>query len=74
MTSPAPRTPDSRSAAIGDLFSALEALMISYQALPEAERARQCATDADRITGEVAWYLNAARARISATFRAPLSS
>ncbi len=44
--------------------------MISYQALPEAEQARQRATDADRITGEVARHLNVARARLSATFSA----
>jgi len=48
--------------------------MISYQALPEAERARRWATDADRITGEVARHLTVARARVSATFSAPLSS
>jgi hypothetical protein len=52
--------------AVGDLFAALEGLMISYQALPDGERERCWAAEADRITGAVALHLNTARSRIAA--------
>jgi hypothetical protein len=55
----------SRSAAISDLFAALDALMIHYGTLPEAERQSYWSADADRITGEIARQLHAARHRIS---------
>ncbi len=61
------RVTDARSTAIADLFGALEGLLINYQAVPEAERNRRWSADADRITGEVARYLNAARVRIAHT-------
>ncbi len=60
--------PDARSAAIAELFNALEALMVAYHALPEGHRREQWSADADRITGDVARHLSTARARISSTF------
>jgi hypothetical protein len=54
-----------RTAAISDLFAALEDLMIHYGTLPEAERRSNWSADADRITGEIARHLHAARHRIS---------
>jgi hypothetical protein len=67
--SEAPDRADHRSAAIADLFDALEGLMIHYGALPDAERAARRAADADRITGEVARHLEVARRRIAASAR-----
>jgi hypothetical protein len=54
-----------RSAAIADLFDALEGLMIHYAALPAGERSVRWSADADRITGEIARHLHGARHRIS---------
>jgi hypothetical protein len=62
---PAPG-PSSRSAAVGELFAALEGLMISYHALPSAERDERWASDAELITGAVALHLSTARTRIAA--------
>jgi hypothetical protein len=55
-----------RSRAIGDLFTALEDLMISYNALPATERAERWTTDADKITGEIARQLASTRRRLAA--------
>ena len=60
--------PDTRSAAIAELFNALESLMVAYHALPDGHRLEQWSVDADRITGDVARHLSTARARISSTF------
>jgi hypothetical protein len=49
------------------LFTALEAMIRSYELLPEDERARRRADDAERITGEIALRLSIARARLGAT-------
>jgi hypothetical protein len=68
MTSSARTAATARSAAVADLFDALEGLLITYQALPSDERARRWSGDADRITGEVARQLGAARARLASTF------
>jgi hypothetical protein len=57
-----------RSAAVAELFDALEGLMVAYHALPEHERAQQWSADADRITGDVGRHLSTARTRISSTF------
>src|SRR3954452_19364864 len=65
MTRPPAQGPSSRSAAVGELFAALEGLMISYHALPEGEREQRWATDAELITGAVALHLSTARTRIS---------
>jgi hypothetical protein len=62
---PAPG-PSSRSSAVGELFAALEGLMIAYHALPDGEREQRWATDAELITGAVALHLSTARTRISA--------
>jgi hypothetical protein len=61
--------PSSRSAAVGDLFAALEGLLISYQALPEAEREQRWTDEAELITGAVALHLSTARGRIAARSR-----
>jgi hypothetical protein len=58
--------PSNRSAAVGDLFAALEGLMISYHALPDGEREQRWADEAERITGAVALHLSTARSRIAA--------
>ncbi len=63
-----PSEPSARSAAVGELFGALEALMITYQVMTEAERNRQWSVDAERITGEVGRHLSVARARLSPSF------
>ena len=68
VTSPVSSDLNARSAAVGDLFSAIEALMITYQALPEAERNQQWAVDAERITGEFGRHLSVARVRLSSSF------
>lgn len=52
--------------AVGDLFAALEGLLISYQALPDGEREQRWAAEADRITGAIALHLSTARGRIAA--------
>jgi hypothetical protein len=65
VSTEAPIRSAARAAAIADLFDALEGIMIHYGALPEHERAARWAADADRITGEVARHLHAARLRIS---------
>jgi hypothetical protein len=61
--------PSSRSAAVGDLFAALEGLLISYQALPEGEREQRWTDEAELITGAVALHLSTARSRIAARSR-----
>jgi hypothetical protein len=58
--------PSSRSAAVGDLFAALEGLLIAYQALPDGEREARWHAEAERITGAVALHLSTARGRIAA--------
>ena len=66
--SSATRSANARLAAVSELFDALEALLIAYQALPSADRAERWSGDAERITGEVARHLGTARSRISSTF------
>lgn len=53
--------------AITELFTALEVMIHSYELLPEDERVRRRADDAERITGEIALRLSVARARLAAT-------
>ena len=59
---------NARAVAIAELFTALEGLLITYHALPDAERTEAWSADADRITGEVARHLSGARGRLSTTF------
>jgi hypothetical protein len=68
MTRPLQITATTRSAAIAELFGALEELMTVYQAMSDGDRAQQWSVDADRITGEIARRLSTARARISSRF------
>jgi hypothetical protein len=72
MTSPAGAAAQARSSAVAELFDALEGLLIVYQSLPTEDRDRRWSGDAERITGEVARHLCAARTRISSTFGPPL--
>ena len=67
------RVPHGRSAAVGDLFAALEGLLITYQALPEGERESRWNDDAELITGAVAMHLSTARGRLSARPRRPVA-
>ena len=60
-----------RTAAVADLFAALEGLLISYSALPDEDRERRWSGDADRITGEVARHLGTARTRLGSTVAPP---
>jgi hypothetical protein len=60
-----------RSAAVAELFDALEGLLIAYQALPDDERAQRWSGDADRITGEVARHLCTARTRLARSYPQP---
>jgi hypothetical protein len=60
-----------RSAAVAELFDALEGLLIAYQALPDEDRAQRWAGDADRITGEVARHLCTARTRLARSYPQP---
>jgi hypothetical protein len=69
MSRPPEPGPSSRSAAVGELFAALEGLMISYQALPDEEREQRWSSDAELITGAVALHLSTARSRIAARRR-----
>jgi hypothetical protein len=63
MTSP-------RAAAVAELFTALDGLMISYQLVPDDERESCWTADAERITGEISRLLATARARLSPGFDA----
>jgi hypothetical protein len=61
-----------RAAAIADLLSSLEVVLISCQVVPDTDRESAWDADADRITGEVAGHLANARARLSpASIRPP---
>jgi hypothetical protein len=53
------------AAAIADLLAAVEDLLITYQALPDADREQRWAADAHRITGELSRQLAIARTRLS---------
>jgi hypothetical protein len=66
MTQPPAPGPSSRSTAVGDLFAALEGLLISYQVLPDGERETRWDAEAELITGAVALHLSTARSRIAA--------
>ncbi len=66
-----PPSQQARSAAVAELFGALEGLLIAYQALPDADRAERWSGDADRITGEVARHLCTARTRLARTHPQP---
>lgn len=68
---PTTRSSAARSAAIEDLFQALDRLMTTYQALPQIERTERWSADADRITGEIARHLHGARRRVSANAAPP---
>jgi hypothetical protein len=68
MSSPARSAANTRAATVADLFDALEGLLISYHALPDDDRTARWSGDADRITGEIARHLGAARTRLASTF------
>ena len=57
-----------RAAAIADLLSSLEAVLVSCQIVPDVDREAAWDAEADRITGEVARHLATARARLSPSF------
>jgi hypothetical protein len=56
-----------RHTAVADFFDALEAMVVVYRSVPAADQARRWSDDAERITGDVARHLRAARDRLSAT-------
>jgi hypothetical protein len=66
VTHPHYDNPD--AATIGDLLAAVEDLLITYQALPDANREQRWAADAHRITGELSRHLAIARTRLSPGF------
>jgi hypothetical protein len=61
-------TPTRTRAAITELFAAIDALVRSYQSMPDEEREVRLAADADLITGEIARRLAIARAEMSHAF------
>jgi len=71
VTKPLTTGAAARHDAVAELFEALEALMIGYRLSPEAERVQRWSADAERITGEVARHLCAARTRIGQRPQAP---
>jgi hypothetical protein len=58
-----------RHAAVAELFDALEALLILYKSVPEADRVEEWSAQAERITGELGRHLHAARSRLPAVVR-----
>ena len=66
-----PTPAEARTAAVEELFVALDAVMQSYRSLPDHEREGRLSSDAVLITGEIARQLAVARSRISAD-RPPL--
>jgi hypothetical protein len=56
---------DARAEAAAVLLRRLEDLVVAYAALPAEERDERLGEDADKITGEVGRYLQAARAQIA---------
>ena len=64
-------TAEARTAAIEELFAALDAVMHTYRTLPREERDEHMSADAVVITGEIARRLAVARSRIQAD-RPPL--
>lgn len=61
-----------RAAAVTELFAAIDALVRSYQSVPDEEREDRLAADADLITGEIARRLAVARAAMSHSFPHPV--
>ena len=61
-------TSSPRAAAVADLLSALEVVLLSCRIVPEADRESSWDVDAERITGELARHLATARARLSPSF------
>jgi hypothetical protein len=68
MTTTQTEMSNPRAAAVAELFAALEELLISYHIVPATQRETCWATDADRITGEIARQLATTRARLSPSF------
>jgi hypothetical protein len=66
MSTRHPTTAEVRTAAVEDLFIALDAVMHSYRSLPSSERGERMGADALLITGEIARRLAVARSRLSA--------
>lgn len=56
-----------RAAAVSELLSQLEDIIVTVAALPADQRADLLARDADRITARIGCGLTAARARLAAT-------
>lgn len=67
VTNPLPPASTTRHATVSDLFDALEAMVVVYRSVPLDSQPRRWSDDAERITGDVARHLRAARDRLSAT-------
>lgn len=61
-----------RHAAVAQLLDAVEAMLILYRSVPESDRVEEWSARAERITGELACHLHAARSRLPADVRAPV--
>lgn len=59
-----------RHAVVAELLDALEALLILYRSVPEADRVAQWSAQAERITAELGCHLQVARGRLPAHVRA----
>ncbi|MFE7203331.1 hypothetical protein ACFU8R_23985, partial [Pseudonocardia alni] len=56
---------EARAEAAAVLLQRLEDLVVAYAGVPEADRRERLEADADRITGEVARHLQAARSQVT---------
>lgn len=63
-----------RHEAVAELFDALDAQLILYKSVPEADRLEEWSAQAERITGELGCHLHAARNRLAAHVRTPSAS
>lgn len=72
VTDPLSRCAAVRHEAVADLLAAMSELVTVYGSMADGDRVRCWGADAERITGEVARALSAARRRLSSTIPAPL--
>jgi hypothetical protein len=72
VTDPLSRCSAVRHEAVAELLAAMSELVTVYGSMADGDRVRCWSADAERITGEVARALGAARARLSSTFPAPV--
>jgi acetylglutamate kinase len=72
VTDPLSRCSAVRHEAVAELLDAMSELLTVYGSIADGDRVRCWGADAERITGEVARALSAARTRLSSTIPAPV--